>query len=90
MLCQLCDRAVPSLTEHHLIPRQHTKRKKLDPGETIEICPACHRQIHVLFDNRHLAQELNTVERLKADPAMAKFLAWVRKQNPDRKVRVKR
>ncbi|MGG6265108.1 HNH endonuclease [Leptolyngbya sp. AN03gr2] len=90
MLCQLCDRDVPSLTEHHLVPRQQTKRKKLDPGETIDICPACHRQIHVLFDNRRLAQELNTVDQLQSNPEMAKFLAWVRKQNPDRKVRVKR
>ncbi|MER3434260.1 MAG: hypothetical protein C4288_12735 [Leptolyngbya sp. ERB_1_1] len=90
MPCQLCDHTVPALTEHHLIPRQQTKRKKLDPGETIDICPACHRQIHVLFDNRQLTQELNTVEQLKSHPAMAKFLAWVRKQNPDRKVRVRR
>ncbi|MBD2081829.1 HNH endonuclease [Leptolyngbya sp. FACHB-17] len=90
MPCQLCDRDVPILTEHHLVPRQHTKRKKLDPGETIDICPACHRQIHVLFNNRRLAQELNTVEQLKSNPEMAKFLAWVRKQNPDRKVSVKR
>jgi len=90
MPCQLCARDVPTLTEHHLTPRQQTKRKKLDPGETIDICSACHRQIHVLFDNRRLAQELNTVDRLKANPEMAKFLAWVRKQNPDRKVSVKR
>lgn len=90
MLCQLCNRDVPILTEHHLVPRQHTKRKKLDPGETIDICPACHCQIHVLFDHRRLAQELNTADRLKSNPEMAKFLAWVRKQNPDRKVSVKR
>lgn len=90
MQCQLCDRAVPRLTEHHLVPRQHTKRKKLDPGETIDICPACHRQIHTLFENRQLAQELNTIDALKFHPDMAKFLAWVRKQDPDRKIKVKR
>jgi len=90
MPCQLCDRDVPALTEHHLVPRQQTKRKKLDLGETIDTCPACHRQIHVLFNNRQLAQELNTVEQLKSHPEMAKFLAWVRKQNPNRKVRVRR
>lgn len=90
MQCQLCDRVVPRLTEHHLVPRQHTKRKKLDPGETIDICPACHRQIHTLFDNRQLAQELNTIDALKFHPDVAKFLAWVRKQDPDRKIKVKR
>ncbi len=89
MHCQLCDRAVARLTDHHLVPRQHTKRKKLDPGETIKICPACHRQIHTLFDNRQLAQELNTIDALKNHPDMAKFLAWVRKQDPDRKIKVR-
>ncbi|BCL36154.1 hypothetical protein NSMS1_26010 [Nostoc sp. MS1] len=52
------------LTVHHLVPRQNTKRKKQDPGETINICSACHRQIHTLFDNKVLAQELNTLEKL--------------------------
>lgn len=98
MQCQLYSRNVPRLTEHHLVqklvPKQHTKRKKLDPGETIDICPACHRQIHVLFDNRQLAQELNTLDRLQTHPNMVKFLVkflgWVRQQDPDRRVKVRR
>ena len=90
MPCQLCSRDVPQLTEHHLVPRQFTKRKKLDPGETIEICPACHRQIHTLFSNRQLAQELNTLDRLQQHPEMQNFLVWVRKQDPERRVRVRR
>ncbi|AFY78873.1 hypothetical protein Ple7327_3683 [Pleurocapsa sp. PCC 7327] len=28
MKCQLCDREIESLTEHHLISRQAVKRKK--------------------------------------------------------------
>ncbi|WP_224093870.1 HNH endonuclease [Nostoc sp. MS1] len=62
--CELCQREMDDLTVHHLVPRQNTKRKKQDPGETINICSACHRQIHTLFDNKVLAQELNTLEKL--------------------------
>ena len=85
--CQLCDRTLPALTAHHLIPRQHTKRRKQDPGPTVDICAACHKQIHTLFDNRTLAQELNTLEKLRDHPQMAKFIAWVQKQDPQKRVR---
>lgn len=87
-LCELCDRAVGMLTEHHLVPRQTTKRRKQDPGETIDICSACHRQIHHLFSNRELADRLNSLPALKEHPEMGKFLAWVRKQDPNKRVKV--
>jgi hypothetical protein len=90
MNCELCEREVNRLTVHHLIPRQAVKRKKADPGPTANICSACHRQIHNLFDNRRLAQELNSIDALRHEPQMAKFLAWVRKQNPDKRVQVHR
>ena len=90
MECELCDREMKKLTVHHLIPRQHTKRKNLEISSTIDICSACHRQIHVLFDNKRLAKELNTPEALKAEPQMRKFLAWVRKQNPQKRITVHR
>jgi hypothetical protein len=76
------------LTAHHLVPRQTTKRKHQDPGPTIQICSACHRQIHTLFSNRQLAAELNTAEKLKSHPDMSKFLAWVCKQDPQKRVKV--
>lgn len=88
--CELCDRSVPALTAHHLIPRQSTKRKKQDPGPTIQICSACHRQIHALYDNAHLAKELNSLEQLKQDLKLQKFIAWVRKQDPGKRVQVDR
>ena len=89
MRCELCERDLPKLTVHHLIPRQKTKRKKLDPGPTVNICSACHRQIHTLFDNTHLANELNSLDALRSQPQMQKFLAWVRKQDPYKRVRVR-
>jgi len=88
--CELCQREMDKLTVHHLVPRQNTKRKKQEPGETVNICSACHRQIHTLFDNKLLAKELNSLEKLSAEPQMQKFLVWVRKQRPDKRISVHR
>ena len=85
MICELCERELEKLTVHHLIP----KHKKGKHGPRINICSACHKQVHVLFDNTRLAKELNTAELLKDEPQMQKFLAWVSKQNTDRKVQVR-
>lgn len=90
MQCELCEREFSSLTVHHLIPRQKTKRKKVEPGPTVNICSGCHRQIHTLFDNTQLARDLNTLESLKQHPDMNRFLNWVRKQTPSKKVKVDR
>ncbi|NES94744.1 MAG: hypothetical protein F6K32_05845 [Desertifilum sp. SIO1I2] len=90
MYCELCQRQLEHLTLHHLIPRQKTKRRNEPPSATIEICSACHRQIHSLFDNQYLAKELNTLEKLQQEPQMAKFLQWVRKQKPDKRIPVNR
>ena len=90
MQCQLCNRDLEKLTAHHLIPRQNTKRKKVEPSETIDICSACHRQIHALFDNKHLASELNTLEKLKNEPKMQKFVSWIQKQDAGKRIRVHR
>ena len=96
--CELCDRHCPKLTEHHLIPRQQTKRKKktknkynhTDLGPTIDICPPCHKQIHTLFTNKELAADLHSADLLKSHPAMEKFLKWIVKQDPYKKVRTYR
>jgi hypothetical protein len=82
--CALCDREAEHLTAHHLVPREKDGR-----GPTVDICPACHRQVHALFDNARLARELNTVERLRDEPQMRSFLSWVRKQDPHKRVKVR-
>lgn len=86
MLCELCGRSVSALTTHHLIPIHKNGRD----GPTAEICSACHRQIHTLFDNTTLARELNTLEKLRADEKVRGFVRWVRKQPPDRRIKVRR
>jgi hypothetical protein len=85
MHCELCERPVDRLTVHHLIPQQ----KGGQDGPRAEICPACHRQIHVLYDNTRLARELNCLERLKDEPDMRRFLSWIRKQDPNARIKVR-
>lgn len=86
--CELCQRQMAKLTVHHLIPRQTVKRKQADAGATIDICSACHRQIHSFYSNLQLARELNTLEKLKNEPKMSKFLNWLSKQKPDKKIKI--
>ena len=88
--CELCEREIERLTLHHLVPRQSTKRQKTAPSPTIKICSACHRQIHALFDNKYLARELNTLDKLKNESQMQNFLSWIRKQDPNKRVKVHR
>ncbi|NES80137.1 MAG: hypothetical protein F6K10_00715 [Moorea sp. SIO2B7] len=88
MQCELCERKMERLTVHHLVPRQATRRKQAEPGATVDICSACHKQIHALFNNKYLAQELNTLEKLRNEPQMYKFLSWVKKQDSRKRVKV--
>jgi len=92
--CELCGRAVVSLTVHHLVPRSRLARlSRLKKGEATplaDLCPACHRQIHALFSNRELADEFHSLQTLRAEPRLEKFLRWVRKQDPNKKIRVRK
>jgi hypothetical protein len=85
--CEMCGRAVTVLTQHHVIPRTEHKRKKKREGLTqkflntvIWICAPCHKNIHAVLSERELADEYNTLEKLRRFPAIQKFTAWVRKQ----------
>jgi hypothetical protein len=85
--CELCKRPVSFLTQHHVIPRTEHKRKKKREGLTQEflntviwICAACHKNIHAVLTERELADEYNTIEKLRGFPAIQKFTTWVRKQ----------
>jgi hypothetical protein len=88
MPCALCQREVARLTEHHLKPKSRLKRGEGTP--TIDICSACHRQIHALFSNLQLADEFSSLERLRDEPRMRKFLAWIRKQDANKAIKVRR
>jgi 5-methylcytosine-specific restriction enzyme A len=81
--CELCGRHVGRVTRHHLKPRSH------GGTSTALLCPPCHRQLHALFTNHTLAEQLDSLESLKADPEVQSYLAWIRKQ-PDRHVPVRK
>jgi 5-methylcytosine-specific restriction endonuclease McrA len=84
--CELCEREGIETTVHHLVPREEGGSKL----PTVNLCKACHKQIHVLYANRELAVRLNTVEALKQDENINKFLSWVKKQSPGSSIRVKK
>ncbi|MGV3613693.1 MAG: hypothetical protein ACO1SV_00035 [Fimbriimonas sp.] len=90
--CALCDRTVSTVTRHHLLPKSVGRRqgRKIADLPTVDLCSACHRQLHVLYDNKRLAGELDSVATLREQPEMQRFLVWVRKQPPERAVRIRR
>jgi 5-methylcytosine-specific restriction endonuclease McrA len=69
--CLLCNREVPSLTDHHIIP------KSCGGKALMSICKDCHRQLHGLFDNKTLEEELNTEEAIKSNEQFKNYLKWI-------------
>jgi len=47
--------------------------------EVIYICRSCHDGIHDLYDERTLAKEFYTLEKLCADQTLQKHFMWVSK-----------
>ena len=84
--CGLCELPDRPLTKHHLVPQsraQNTRVKREAAAErhiTMRICDDCHRQLHVLFHLKELALELNTLEKLRAHPAVQRWISWHRKR----------
>jgi len=85
-LCALCgtDRFI---TLHHLIPKScHGNkwfRKRFDKSEMrargVDICRRCHSFIHRKFPEKVLGRELNTLDKLLANPTIIAYLKWARK-----------
>ena len=81
--CALCQREVAHITRHHLIPRAEGGK------EVVDLCIPCHRTLHSFFSNRTLLTELHTLDSLRQEPEIVRYLEWIRKQ-PDRIIRVAR
>ena len=76
-LCPLCGRPLGRRVErHHVVP------KSKGGTEMVGVHPICHRKIHKVFSNAELAR-VGTIEGLKDEPEIAKFVRWVRKRPPD-------
>ncbi len=84
--CELCGRQVREVTRHHLIPRTRHKNKRnkrtFDRTEVKTrialLCRPCHKNLHVLFTEKELEQDFNTLETLRAHPEVRKFTQWIR------------
>ena len=85
-VCELCERQSVRFTEHHLVPRSRGGKF----GPKARLCPTCHRQLHAMFSEKTLANELNSVERLRADPEFAGYLKWASRQKGQASFRVRR
>lgn len=77
-LCPICQRVIPDdqKDEHHLVPKG--KGGKI----TVSLHHVCHRQIHAIFTNTQLAKKFFTIAAILEDPAVQKFVAWIKSKPP--------
>lgn len=85
-ICELCQRQPVETTVHHLTPREEGGAHL----PTANLCIPCHKQIHALYTNKELAVRLNTIERLRDDEQIKKYIKWIRKQPAKTLVRVRK
>lgn len=79
-LCPLCGREMrpgPTVNEHHLIPRMYGGTRRY------AIHKVCHNKLHSVFSEAELARVYDTFEKLRTHPEIARFIKWVRKQDPE-------
>ena len=80
--CALCGRAIPPNAKsslHHLVP-------KLKGGArlgTVRLHQICHAAIHARYTEAEIARRLADPAALRADPELARFVAWVRTKPDD-------
>ncbi len=78
--CGLCGRPLPegAATRHHLTPKLKGGAK----GQTVALHRICHNAIHAHFSEAELARRLNDLPSLRAEPDLARFIAWVAGKPP--------
>jgi hypothetical protein len=85
--CALCGR-VRKLGFHHFIPRTVHSNKWFKKNFTreemqtagVDLCRDCHDFLHEKWSAKELARELNSLEKLRGNEDVAKFVKWVRKK----------
>lgn len=72
-ICPLCLRPIPPTQQdaHHLVPQSQGGK------QTVVLHRICHRQVHALLTETELARHYNTVDALKTQSEVARFLKWV-------------
>ncbi|WP_096202212.1 hypothetical protein [Bacillus sp. FJAT-45350] len=84
--CELCERENVTITVHHLTPREEGGNHLAKA----DLCIPCHKQIHALYSNKELAIRLNTIERLKDDEQLKRFIKYIQKQPSTQLIRVRK
>ena len=80
VICPLCERPIEvDESKHHLIPVLKGGKK----GPTVILHKICHDTIHAHFKESYIAKNLYTIELLKVDPIIAKFIEWVKTKPND-------
>lgn len=76
--CWLCGRPLGKRFEyHHSVPKSRGGR------QLVPVHAICHRTLHARFSNQELAAIGADRPALAADPAIARFLAWIATEPPD-------
>lgn len=96
-VCDLCNRNVPELTKHHLIPRTRHKNKKNKKNfsreevreRLIMLCRLCHRNIHAQLTEKQLEYDYNTIEKLLEHSEIKKFTDWIKSKPGLLKLRIR-
>ena len=85
--CELCGRLMPRkrITLHHLVP----KSRGGGPEVRVPTCKPCHKTVHNTFTNKELARDYTTIESLRSAEELQPFLAFIRKQKPEKTITVK-
>ena len=89
--CELCDRQVPHLTEHHLIPKSRHRDTKLiklhgRPAMRVHVawlCLPCHKHLHRHISERDLAYDYFRVDLLRVHPDISEFVEWISQKPND-------
>lgn len=77
--CELCGRTA-SLHKHHLRPKARKPKKNLSRKSVAWFCEDCSAQVHTLFSRKELTRRYFTVDLLKENMAVQKYIDWVRRK----------
>jgi len=84
--CELCKRKGVDTTVHHLLPKEMGGTF----GQTAKLCIPCHKQIHALYTNEEIAQRLSSIEQLRNDEQLSRFINWLQKQPATKIMKIKK
>lgn len=78
VICPLCERAIPDdqIEDHHLVPKSKGGKIK------VPLHRICHSHIHAAFTDAQLAKKFSTIAAILEDPAIQKFVNWVKTKPP--------